>query len=239
LRIVEVTALVHSEAQNNPACYSLPCEEDIARAQAENDLRVAQAWRSPAAAERAEAVSAVRLPRASEARARRGPSDLRWEAETGFAYHPGRGRPARAARGRVYLQTHAAPLSHAFFSFQPRDRAQPCLSDYAAAWDDLEDALPSALPLALQPHGRSTSARSARTPGPGCSRFTASSRALRPALGQRGRRAVVDRRPAAARNPLPPVLDAQGLAADLRELRECQDGLPVPLLLEFPAFRRG
>lgn len=52
LRIVDVTALVHSEAQNNPACYSLPCPEDIARAEAENGLRVAQALAIAEAAER-------------------------------------------------------------------------------------------------------------------------------------------------------------------------------------------
>jgi uncharacterized protein (UPF0276 family) len=39
--------------------------------------------------------------------------------------------------------------------------------------------------------------------------------------------------------PLPPLLTDGGLAATIANTRECQDGLPVPVLLEFPGFSEG
>jgi uncharacterized protein (UPF0276 family) len=38
---------------------------------------------------------------------------------------------------------------------------------------------------------------------------------------------------------LPPLLDADGLRATVKNVKECQRGLPVPLVLEFPGFSDG
>ena len=39
--------------------------------------------------------------------------------------------------------------------------------------------------------------------------------------------------------PLPPLLTDDGLSATIANTRDCQSGLPVPLVLEFPGFSRG
>ena len=163
--------------------------------------------------------------------------DLRWDAETGFGHRPCQG-DRLAPRVRAFLQAQAATFSHAFFSFQPRDRALPRVADYAPAWDDLVRALPGELPLALHHTALNLGALGpyARTE---LLAFTAQ-------LCERYRLRWVNEdvglwslagRPLPY--PLPPVLDTGGLRASCENVRECQDGLPVPLVLEFPGFSAG
>src|SRR2546425_438784 len=74
--------------------------------------------------------------------------DLPWGGACGFTSDAARG-DLLAPRVRSFLVENAPGWSHAFFSWQPRDRAPPRLADYRAAWDTLAGALPSDLPRAL------------------------------------------------------------------------------------------
>jgi uncharacterized protein (UPF0276 family) len=163
--------------------------------------------------------------------------DLPWDGATGFCADPARGDRLTSAV-RCFLRAHARGFAHAFFSWQPRDRAVPRLDDYAAAWDDLAAALPSELPRALHHTALNLGAL-----GPYRRRdllaFTA-------ALCERYQLRWVNEdvglwslagRPLPY--PLPPVLDRRGLRAACANVRECQASLPVPLVLEFPGFARG
>jgi uncharacterized protein (UPF0276 family) len=162
--------------------------------------------------------------------------DLPWDGRTGFA-HVAAG-DAISPSLRSFLAAHAARWSHAFFSWQPRDRAPPTLADYATAWNDLVGALPATLPRALH--------HTALNLG---------------ALGPYRRSEIFDFTTALCERydllwinedvglwslagrplpyPLPPLLDGEGLRATIANVRECQAALPVPLVLEFPGFARG
>ncbi len=163
--------------------------------------------------------------------------DLPWNGTSGFGYDPERGDQLVAPL-RAFLRSSAPGWSHAFFSWQPRDRATPCVADYAQAWDDLASALPPALPRALH-----HTALNLGTVAPYRRRelleFTA-------ALCERYHLRWVNEdvglwslagRPVPY--PLPPFLTDDGLRATIANVRECQAGLPVPLVLEFPGFSRG
>jgi uncharacterized protein (UPF0276 family) len=158
--------------------------------------------------------------------------DLRWDGASGFV------DDALAAPVRSYLRRNAPSWSHAFFSWQPRDRAAPVLADYAPAWDDLVAALPPELPLALHHTALNLGALGRYDRGE-LFDFTN-------ALCERYRLRWINEdvgfwslagRPLPY--PLPPVLDHEGLAATLANVRECQQALSVPLVLEFPGFSRG
>jgi uncharacterized protein (UPF0276 family) len=158
--------------------------------------------------------------------------DLPWDAATGF------GADALAAPVRSFLQASAASWSHAFFSWQPRDRATPVLSDYAPAWDDLAAALPSDLPWALHHTALNLAAlgsyRRAELfdfTNALCERYD-----LRWINEDVGFWSLAGR---PLPYPLPPVLDGEGLRATIANVRECQAALSVPLVLEFPGFSRG
>ncbi|MBL8912202.1 MAG: DUF692 family protein, partial [Archangium sp.] len=168
--------------------------------------------------------------------------DVPWDGRSGFAAE-GVSAPLRSFLGR-----QASQWSHAFFSWQPRDRARPVLEDYAPAWDELMRALPSGLPRALHHTALNLASLDA---------YDQISRRV----GWENRRELLsftrqlierydlqwvnedvgfwslDGR--AVPYPLPPLLTAGGLAATVRNTRECQDALPVPLLLEFPGFSEG
>ncbi|MFT3709759.1 MAG: DUF692 family protein [Archangium sp.] len=158
--------------------------------------------------------------------------DLPWDARTGF------GGDDVAAPLRSFLAREASQWSHAFFSWQPRDRARPRLDDYAPAWDQLMAALPSGLPRALH-HTALNLASLGRYERRELLAFT---RALIERYDLKWVNEDVgfwslDGR--AVPYPLPPLLTEGGLAATIRNTRECQDALPVPLLIEFPGFSAG
>jgi uncharacterized protein len=163
--------------------------------------------------------------------------DLPWDGRSGFAHDPERGdvlaRPVRA-----FLRTSAAGWSHAFFSWQPRDRAPPLVADYVNAWDDLVGVLPPDLPRALHHTALNLAALAPYRRGELleltsalCERY-----ALRWVNEDVGLWSLAGR---PLPYPLPPVLDGNGLRATIANVRECQRALPVPLVLEFPGFARG
>jgi uncharacterized protein (UPF0276 family) len=159
--------------------------------------------------------------------------DLPWDGAVGFG---GDDRVAPATRR--FLASSSPTWSHAFFSWQARDRAAPRVDDYAGAWDDLILALPSGLPRALH--------------------HTALNLA---ALGDYRRDELFDFTNALCERyrfdwinedvgfwslagrplpyPLPPLLSDEGLAATVENTQQCMRALAVPLVLEFPGFSRG
>lgn len=158
--------------------------------------------------------------------------DLPWDGRTGF------GIDALASPVRSYLKGNAGSWSHAFFSWQPRDRTAPTLEDYAPAWDDLVAALPPSLPRALHHTALNLGAVGPYARGPLldftnalCERYQ-----LRWVNEDVGMWSLAGR---PLPYPLPPVLDEHGLAAALANVRGCQLALSVPLVLEFPGFSRG
>jgi uncharacterized protein (UPF0276 family) len=166
--------------------------------------------------------------------------DLPWDGAVGFcaAAHG----DELAAATRTFIGTAANAWSHAFFSWQARDRVAPTLEDYAPAWDSLMAALPAALPVAL-PVALHHTALNLAALGPyergPLLEFTAE-------LCERYRLRWVNEdvgfwslagRPVPY--PLPPLLTEEGLSATVANVRECQAALPVPLVLEFPGFSEG
>jgi uncharacterized protein (UPF0276 family) len=159
--------------------------------------------------------------------------DLPWNGTTGFGAGDVLAPPVRS-----FLRASAASWSHAFFSWQPRDRAPPLVADYAAAWDDLVAALPEDLPRALHHTSLNLGAmgRYRRTDvldftSALCERYD-----LRWINEDVGLWSLAGR---PLPYPLPPILDGDGLRAAIANVRECQAALPVPLVLEFPGFARG
>ena len=163
--------------------------------------------------------------------------DVPWGGRSGFGRDRERG-DVLAPPLQCFLRARGASWSHAFFSWQPRDRAVPRLADYVEAWDDLCATLPSGLPRGL--HHTALNLASVGTYRRGeLLAFTA-------ALCERYDLLWVNEdvglwslagRPLPY--PLPPVLTDDGLRAAVANSRECQRGLPVPLVLEFPGFARG
>jgi uncharacterized protein (UPF0276 family) len=161
--------------------------------------------------------------------------DLPWDGVSGFAWDGGDvlARPVGA-----FLRAHAKEWRHSFFSWQPRDRAPPRLDDYVAAWDDLMSALPPELPRALH-HTALNLGALVEYPRSQLLEFTA---ALCERYSLRWVNEDVGLWSLAGRPlpyPLPPFLTGDGLRAAIANVRECQAGLPVPLVLEFPGFARG
>jgi uncharacterized protein (UPF0276 family) len=163
--------------------------------------------------------------------------DLRWADPAGFQTGPA-GDDGLAPALRAFLRAQAPGFAHAFFSWQPRDRARLRVDDYAPAWDQLMSALPAALPRALH-HTALNLAALASAPSAALLDFTN-------ALCERYRLRWVNEdvgfwslagRPVPY--PLPPILDATGLRACVRNVRQAQRGLAVPLVVEFPGFAAG
>lgn len=162
--------------------------------------------------------------------------DLPWDGKSGFSASP---RGDRLAAGpRAFLERHAGRWSHVFFSWQPRDRSPARLDDYLAAWDDLFSVVPDVLPRALH-HTALNLASLAPYQRDGLLAFTR-------ALCDRYRLQwvnedigfwSVDGR--AVPYPLPPLLTREGLQATVANVLECQQQLPVPLVIEFPGFSVG
>jgi uncharacterized protein (UPF0276 family) len=163
--------------------------------------------------------------------------DLPWDGRRGFGWEPSRG-DALAAPLRCFLRREAPRWSHAFFSWQPRDRAPPLLADYRTGWDDLVDSLPASLPRALHHTALNLGALGPTERGPLLA-FTA---ALCERYQLRWINEDVGLWSLAGRPlpyPLPPLLTREGLRATIENVRSCQAALDVPLVLEFPGFSRG
>jgi uncharacterized protein (UPF0276 family) len=161
--------------------------------------------------------------------------DLPWDGVTGFSFD---GKDVLASPVRTFLSTRASEWSHSFFSWQPRDRAQPRLEDYTTAWDDLMSALPPELPRALHHTALNLGAMS-DYPRAALLEFTAElceRYQLRWVNEDVGLWSLAGR---PLPYPLPPFLTDDGLRATIANVRECQAALPVPLVLEFPGFARG
>ena len=162
--------------------------------------------------------------------------DLPWDGTTGFGFSPN--GDELAAGPRAFLKRHVTDFSHLFVSWQPRDRAAPRLEDHAPSWDALFSLLPPELPRALHHTALNLASLLPCDRGPLLA-FTAE------LCARYGLRWVnedvgfwsLDGR--AVPYPLPPLLTDDGLSATIANTRECQRGLPVPLVLEFPSFSRG
>jgi uncharacterized protein (UPF0276 family) len=166
--------------------------------------------------------------------------DLPWGGEQGFVRDPG-GHDRVADRIHRFLAeppSEGATWSHVFFSVQPRDRAVPSLARYRAGWDDAVRAIPDGATRAL--HTTALDLGAARPKS-------------REALFELVN-ALVARHDFRWVNedlglwslggqplpyPLPPYLTDAGLAASIANVRECQQALAVPLLVEFPGFAAG
>ncbi len=162
--------------------------------------------------------------------------DLPWGHRGGFG-HTADGDRLQAA-ARRFLAAQAPTWSHAFFSWQPRDRATPRLLDYTPAWDDLVRALPADLPIALH-HTALNLGALGHYQREELFRFT---NALCERYGLRWINEDVGLWSLAGRPlpyPLPPFLTDEGLRATIENVEECQAALVVPLVLEFPGFSRG
>ncbi len=162
--------------------------------------------------------------------------DLPWDGKTGFGTSP-RG-DVLAEPVRTYFTRHAHAWSHAFVSWQPRDRAAPRLADYAPAWDDLFSTLPPEVPRALH-HTALNLASLVPTDRQPLLDFTSElcERYQLKWVNEDVGFWSVDGR--AVPYPLPPLLTDDGLAATIANTQACQRALPVPLVLEFPGFSDG
>lgn len=163
--------------------------------------------------------------------------DLPWGAAIGFERDPRAGDRV-TPRTLRYLQDHAEVFGYAFVSWQPKNRNVLQLADYAPAWDGLFEAIPSWPVRGLHQTVLNLGALEAYERG-AIIDFTN-------ALIERYGFAWVNEdlglwslhgRPLPY--PLPPYLTERGLDAAIAATRECQDGLAVPLLVEFPGFSDG
>jgi len=162
--------------------------------------------------------------------------DLPWGHRGGFG-HTTEGDRLQADT-RQFLTAQASSWSHAFFSWQPRDRAPPRVADYAPAWDDLMATLPAGMPIALH--------HTALNLGALGHYRREELYAFTNALCERYDLGWINEdvglwslagRPLPY--PLPPFLTDEGLRATIENVEECQAALVRPLVLEFPGFSEG
>ena len=163
--------------------------------------------------------------------------DLRWGDPVGFIALPD-GSDGIAPALRAFLASQTGACAHTFFSWQPRDRGRLRLADYAPGWDQLCALLPLSLPRALH-HTALNLAALGGAPRTALLDFT-NALCDRYGFGWINEDVgfwSVGGRPVPY--PLPPLLDAVGLRACIRNVRECQRALQAPLVLEFPGFSAG
>jgi len=164
--------------------------------------------------------------------------DMPWGGPVGFVPDPARGSDGLAPRVRRFLADPGARWSHAFFSWQPRARARLRLDDYVPAWDDLFAHVPAGTVRALHhtalnlgtlaPYGRAALLDFTNAL---CERYH-----LRWVNEDLGLWSLAGK---PLPYPLPPFLTDEGLAASVRAVNQCQRGLCVPLVVEFPGFSQG
>lgn len=129
-------------------------------------------------------------------------------------------------------------FSHAFFSFQPRDRGRLVLDDYAPAWDALYEALPPLRATGLHHTLLNLGSLDVEDRGELCD-FT---NALMERYDMRwvnedlGIWALDGK---LMPYPLPPLLTEAGLAKAIAEVEDVMTRLDRPLVVEFPGFSEG
>ena len=158
--------------------------------------------------------------------------DLAWGGPVGFRRDP-RGDTASPRLAR-FAEMHSGELSHLFVSWQPRGRGELCVEDYYPAWDDLFARVTT--PVRALHH-------TALNLGTMESYDRGKIFALTNALVERYRFAWINEdlglwsiggKPLPY--PMPPLLTDAGLRAAVRNVRECQAALAVPIVVEFPGF---
>lgn len=164
--------------------------------------------------------------------------DLAWGSDAGFQYDAQHGGVAAPSLVE-YLRGAAADFGHLFVSWQPRDRAVLDIEHYQGAFDHLFASLESRYAVrALHHTALNLAALEPYERGPLLA-FT---------------NAMIERYDFAWVNedlglwslhgkslpyPLPPYLTDAGLRACIRNVREVNDALAAPLLVEFPGFSDG
>lgn len=166
--------------------------------------------------------------------------DVPWHPELGFATRTD-GRDRVSEPVAAFFAAHGADYSHAFVSWQPRDRSRLHIDRYAPAYDDLFARVVTQPVRAL--HHTALNLASA-DPG-----YTSERDALirfTNALIRRYELAWVNEdlgiwsiggRPLPY--PLPPILTDDGLRAAIANTAAVQAQLEAPLVVEFPGFSHG
>ncbi len=160
--------------------------------------------------------------------------DLSWGVPIGFRRDPARGDRVEERVVR-FLAQHAGAFAYLFVSWQPRDRNRPVAEDYFAAYDDLFARAPAFSALGLHQTALNLGALERYDRAP----FIELTNALVERYGMcwvNEDVGVWSIHGHPLTYPLPPYLNAQGLRAAVRNTREVQARLRVPLLLEFPGF---
>jgi uncharacterized protein len=163
--------------------------------------------------------------------------DMRWGSESGFLSD--QGRDAASPSVLAYLKRASSHFSHLFISWQPRDRGVLDRKTYESAYDHFFDSLEHRYPVralhhtalnlgAVEPYDRSELLD-----------FTN-------LLVERYRFQWVNEdlglwslNGKSLPYPLPPYFTSAGLEAAIRNVREVQARLSVPLVVEFPGFSDG
>lgn len=168
--------------------------------------------------------------------------DLRYGDPHGFEHVPlegGRSGDRVSPRVLRFLERHAADFRYAFFSFQPKDRAQLDLGDYAPAWDHLFEHLPSGIEhKALHHTLLNLGSLDDEERGPLldftnelCERYDLAW--VNEDLG------IWSLSGKLMPYPLPPLLSEAGLEKAIAEVSSVNARLARPLLVEFPGFSEG
>lgn len=129
-------------------------------------------------------------------------------------------------------------FTHAFFSFQPRDRGRLVLEDYAPAWDALYAALPSFEATGLHHTLLNLGSLDVEDRGPLCE-FT------NQLMERYDMRWVNEDLGIWALDgklmpyPLPPLLTEAGLEKAIAEVEDVMSRLDRTLVVEFPGFSEG
>ncbi|MSP25449.1 MAG: DUF692 family protein [Myxococcales bacterium] len=159
--------------------------------------------------------------------------DLAWGGPVGFRRDIAAGDSVSPRVAR-FLESHAGELSHFFVSWQPRGRGRLDAAEYHHGWDDLFARVSTpvralhhtALNLGTtEPYDRGaifelTNDLVSRY------RFEWINEDL--GLWSLGGRPLP--------YPMPPLFTKEGLRAAVRNVRQCQDALTVPVVVEFPGF---
>ncbi len=169
--------------------------------------------------------------------------DLRYGDPYGFEHRPLGERAGSGDRisPRVlrFLERYAGDLQHAFFSFQPKDRARLSLDDYVPAWDHLFEHLPRTLRhKALHHTLLNLGSLDDEERGPLidftnalCERYDLAWVNEDLGIWALGGKLMP--------YPLPPLLTEAGLEKAIHEVRDVNARLARPLLVEFPGFSEG
>lgn len=163
--------------------------------------------------------------------------DLPWGEPIGFMQDHARGdRPTDKVV--QFLRRYHAQFSYLFLAYQPRSRGHLSAREYFPAYDVLFEAA-AGIPGRAFHHTLLNLGGTERYERGPIFEFTN-------ALVERyGMKWVVEDLgiwSLAGKSlpyPLPPFLTEEGLEATVRNVRECQAGLSVPLCVEFPGFTEG